>query len=139
MALGLASAGCTKQPPPDHPVDAYLAFARAAERDPKSGYEALSKKSREVLAEKTKQLSDAADGSILNEPAYVFFGRPGKAPAIADVKLVEEQGDVATLKVTAGGQVEDVKMVREDSRWRVDLTDKLVAETEKAPAEEQAK
>src|SRR6478609_9300797 len=96
----LAASGCSKKAETaDHPVDAYLAFTKTAERDPKAGYEALSKNTREVLAAKSKELSAASGGSIVDDPAAIFFGRPGKAKAVEDVKVVEEKGDVATLEV----------------------------------------
>ena len=128
---GLVFAGC-KKAPVDHPVDAYLSFARTAERDPKAGYEALSQKTREVLAARAKALSDASGGTILNEPAEIFFSKPGRAAPVGDVKLIEQNGDSAKISVTSEGKTQEVKMVKEDARWRVDLSDVVAASTEAA-------
>lgn len=122
--------GC-KKAPADHPVDAYLAFTSSADRNPKAGYDALSKKTRELLAAQAKTLSEASGGSIKNEPAEIFFSRAGRAAPVGDVKLVEQTGDSARISVTAEGKSQFVKMVREDSRWRVDLSD-VVGVTEAA-------
>lgn len=123
---GLLSVGC-KKPPADHPVDAYLAFARVADKKPKAGYDALSKKTRELLEARAKMLADASGGSIANDPAEIFFSRPGKAPPVGDVKVLEQTAEAAKLSVTADGKTQEVKMVREDSRWRVDLSDAVGA------------
>ncbi|MFL5319202.1 MAG: hypothetical protein ACJ790_06060 [Myxococcaceae bacterium] len=125
----LAASACNKPQTADHPVDAYIAFTKLAERDPKAGYEALSKSTRDLLAAKSKELSAASGGSIVDDPAMIFFARPGKAKPVEDVKVVEEKGDVATLEVKSGGQVEQVRMVREDAKWRVDLADRVGAAT----------
>lgn len=123
---GVILVGCNK-PPADHPVDAYLAFARVADKNPKAGYDALSKKTRELLDAKAKMLSDASGGSIQNEPAAIFFSRPGNAAPLGDVKLLEQTAEAARISVTADGKTREVKMVREDSRWRVDLSDAVSA------------
>lgn len=121
--------GCSKKPA-DHPVDAYLAFARSADRDPKAGFEALSKSTREVLQAKVKALSEASGGSINDDPAQIFFSRPGRPAAVGEVKLLEQKDNVARLQVSSDGKSQEVKMVREDARWRVDLSELVGASTE---------
>lgn len=131
LVAGLALSGCHKAPA-DHPVDAYLAFTNVADRNPKAGYEALSKQTRELLAAKAKTLSEASGGSIKNDPAEIFFSRAGRAAPVGDVKLLEQNAGSARISVTADGKTQQVMMVREDSRWRVDLSE-VVGAMEAAP------
>lgn len=121
------SSGCRKPETADHPVDAYLAFTRLAERDPKTAFDALSKQTREQLSARSKELSAASAGAIVDDPAWIFFSRPGRVPAIEDVKVVEESAELATLEVKSASQVDRIRMVREDNKWRVDLMDRLNA------------
>ncbi len=41
------------------------------------------------------------------------------------VTLVREEGDVATVRVLSSGKAREVRLVREASGWKIDLSDSL--------------
>lgn len=130
--LGLLVVYACARPTPvvQGPDEAYSSFARLAQRDPRSAYEMLSKRTRELLSARAKELSGAADGSIVDDPIELFFSRPERPAPLGDVKVLKAEGDRAVLEVTAGGKAGQVEMVKEDSKWSVDLYEQAAAAAE---------
>lgn len=124
LALSLL-AGCNR-PRFDTPADAYRSFHRHAQRgELTQAYEALSTPTREALAARAKTVAQASGGSVKEDPVALFFSNVSRPADVAEVTLVGEQGDVATLSVLSSGARRTVRMVREPSGWRVDLSEAL--------------
>lgn len=119
VAVGLAA--CDK-PRGGSPVDAYASFARAAQRgDAKAAYALLSLRAQQQLARGAKDVSSASGGAINDDPAALAFSAAPRPEPVTEVKLISESGDQAMLAVKAGGRTAQVKMVKEQSVWKVDF------------------
>ena len=118
-------AGCNR-PRFDTPTDAYRSFHRHAQKgELAQAYEALSTPTREALAARAKAVAAASGGSVKNDPVALFFSNVSRPADVSEVTLASEQGDAATLSVLSSGERRTVRMVRESSGWRVDLSQAL--------------
>jgi hypothetical protein len=120
--FGLAvAAGCDRLKSED-PVDAYLAVSRAVQKgDLKDAYGAVSQKTRQALDARAHEIATLSDGGVHDDPAAMLFGQVGHPPPVGEVTLARREGDVAVLKVNGS----EVRMVREDGAWKLDLVDRL--------------
>lgn len=127
---------------PEQVLEAFLqevSFGRA-----EAAWNKLSEETRNVLRERHRRLREAAGQPPEEpEPAELLYGVAGLTvlnPA-ESVAVVSPPGDVVTLRVSVeGGRSAEVRMIRRDGSWRVDLRDLLatrtstVGETEAAPS-----
>jgi hypothetical protein len=121
----LALAGCSR-PRFDTPVDAYRSFHRHVQRgELPQAYAALSTPTREALAARAHTVAQASGGSVKDDPVALFFSNVSRPADVSEVTLASEQGDAATLNVVSSGASRTVRMVREASGWRVDLSGAL--------------
>lgn len=119
----LALGGCKS---PNGPVDAYKAFESNVKKgDYKTAYAALSQGTRDILAARTQALKEASGGNMKSEPYELVFTNSTLPSGVTDVTLVKEEGDVATVRVLSSGQAREVRLVREVSGWKIDLSDSL--------------
>ena len=128
LVLALAAtlpAGCNR-PRFDTPTDAYRSFHRHAQKEELAqAYEALSTPTREALAARAKAVAEASGGSVKDDPVALFFSNVSRPADVAEVTLASEQGDAATLSVLSSGERRTVRMVRESTGWKVDLSQAL--------------
>ncbi len=121
----LALGGCN-QPRFDTPVNAYTSFLRQVQaRDYSGAYKALSQKTREALTARAQAVTQASGGSVKAEPQDLFFANVIPPSDVTGVTVLREEGDVATVRVLSSGQPSEVRMVREASGWKVDLSESL--------------
>src|SRR5512140_1535505 len=119
----LALGGCN---PANTPVGAYNSFSDNVKKgDYKKAYEALSQRTRDTLAARTQTLKDASGGSVKPEPYELLFTNSPPPSGVTEVTLVKEEGDVATVRVLSSGEAREVRLVREASGWKIDLSDSL--------------
>jgi hypothetical protein len=59
------------------------------------------------------------------EPYELLFMNSAPPPDVTEITLVREEGDVAAVRVLSSGQAREVRLVREASGWKVDLSDSL--------------
>ena len=110
----------------DNPVDAYLSFKRAAsEGKTKVAYDALSEPTRKKLELKANEVTRASDGGVKPAPADLFFAHPTLAEPVTEVALLKQEGNVAMLKVMVGSEARQLRMVKENEAWKVDLSEQL--------------
>jgi hypothetical protein len=130
LAVGftLLALGCRPaESRPEQVLEAFLqevSFGRA-----EAAWNDLSKETRDALRERHRQLRRAAGQPPEEpEPAELLYGVAGLTvlnPA-ESVAVVSPPGDVVTLRVSVeGGRSAEVRMVRRDGVWRVDLRDLL--------------
>jgi hypothetical protein len=122
----LALGGCRIRS--DTPRDAYMAFHEDLRKQKlKEAYAALSQKTRDELSARTQALKEASGGTMKTEPHELLFANytpPGDVD-VADVTLVREEGNEATVRVLSSGQTREVRLVREASGWKIDLSESL--------------
>jgi hypothetical protein len=122
LLFALALPGCHGQETPD---DAFRAFTLAVStRQQDIAWSHLSHESQAAMtASLEKARSLAPKGTVPTDPRDLLSGEDvSLARPIDDVKIVDEKGDVANLEVISGADKHDVRMVREDGHWKLDLT-----------------
>ena len=125
LLAALLLAACN-QPRYDTPVSAYQSFHRLVQRhEYEQAWEALSQPSRQALAERSRALAEASQGSVKDDPVAFFFTNATRLPDVTDVTLLSEEGDRAVVRVLGPAGASEVRMVREPSGWRLDLTGSL--------------
>ncbi len=121
LALVLLLAACTSSP-----TDAYLRMVAAAKMDDREGFVgAFTEGSRNLIAA-LLELNDAYGPQTEDPYRLLVFtevvgeerGEPEARPGTSG-----EQREVAFVTVSAGGKKRRIKMVLEDSDWRIDALD----------------
>ncbi|HEX8705138.1 MAG TPA: hypothetical protein VF815_40275, partial [Myxococcaceae bacterium] len=67
----------------------------------------------------------ASGGNLKAEAHEVFFANSVPPPDVTEVTVVREEGDVATVRVVSSDKNLEVRMVREPSGWKIDLSESL--------------
>ncbi|MBN1207173.1 MAG: hypothetical protein JXB05_19975 [Myxococcaceae bacterium] len=120
----LALGGCGRRF--DTPQNAYTSFHQLLQRGEfKKAYAALSQTTQEALAARAQALKEASGGTMKSEPYELLFANYTPPADVTEVTLVREEGDVATVRVLSSGQTREVRLVREASGWKIDLSDSL--------------
>ncbi len=121
--------GCNR-PNWDTPVSAYQSIARAmVKQDGKTAWSGLSKESQALLDERAKTLSLAAGGALNDQGIGYFLGGGFTVPPLKSLELLSQEGNEARLAVVGrDGARQEVRMVREENAWRLDVTP-LLADT----------
>lgn len=121
----LALGGCRKYSF-DTPQEAYTSFHALVRRGEfKQAFGALSQNTQEALTRRAQELRTASGGNMKAEPHELLFMNSAPPADVTEVTLVREEGDVATVRVLSSGQAREVRLVREASGWKVDLSDSL--------------
>jgi hypothetical protein len=120
----LALGGCSRGAQP--PVEVYKDFhAKVQKQQYKEAYGALSKPTQDAIEARVQKLKEVSGGTLKDEPFEVFFANSVPPTDVTEVTLVSEEGDVATVRVLSSGNSREVRMVREASGWKIDLSDSL--------------
>lgn len=115
--------GCSKR---DDPVTAYSALATSVEKaEYRKAYDSLSAPTRQLLEQRAKALHAASDGGIKDDPALLFFSSSTQVSAPESVQSVSNDGSRAVLRVRSRRGEQTLVMAREDSGWKLDLTEAL--------------
>lgn len=108
----------------DTPEAAYASFARAVQRgEYQVAYQALSAETRQAIAVRSREISQASGGALKDDPAVLAFASGVKPTPVSEVKVVKREDQVATVAVTAGGATQQQRMVKEGEQWKVDLSE----------------
>jgi hypothetical protein len=120
-----ALVGCNR-PSYETPVRAYQTFLRAVQRgDEKTAYSALSQPTQEALKARAETAANASSGVVKADPVAFFFANVTPPPDVTEVTLAGETGDTAQVNVVFSSARKQVRMVREMSGWKIDLTQSL--------------
>jgi hypothetical protein len=121
VLLGLG--GCHRQ---DTPQGAYKVFHdKVRKGELREAWAVLSKPTQDALTERARAVGEASGGTEKPEPLALFFANVPPPPDVTEVSLVREEGDKATVLVRSPASSHEVRMVREPSGWKVDLSASL--------------
>ena len=126
LVLALLALGACNRPSYESPVKAYNTFLRAVQRDDeKTAYASLSQATQEALKARAQAVAQASGNVVKPEPAAFFFANVPPPTDVKEVSLASEQGEVASVSVVSSSGKSEVRMTREASGWKVDLTQSL--------------
>lgn len=121
MALG----GCNR-PSYETPVKAYQTFHRAVQQGKsKEAWSSLSTPTQEALQVRAETVAQASGGAVKADPVAFFFANVPPPADVTGVTLLSEEGKVAKVSVVSSTGKSQVRMAREPSGWKVDLTESL--------------
>ena len=115
LLLGVYASACHAPPQPD---DAFRAFVAAvASHQSDLAWNLISRDSQSAMTPK---------GEFPTDPKAMLFGEDASlARPVTGLKILEQSADSARVEVVTGTETHTVHMVREDGRWKLDLTEGL--------------
>jgi hypothetical protein len=121
----LALGGCDRSSsmPPDKTYQAFLEHVRRG--DEKKAYAVLSQPTQEALKARAEAAAKASGGAVKADPVAFFFANVPPPADVTEVSLLSEEGAVAEVGVVSSNVKSQVRMVREPSGWKIDLTKSL--------------
>ena len=121
----LALGGCDRSSalPPDKVYQSFLEQVRRG--DEKKAYALLSQPTQQALQARAEAAARASAGAVKADPLAFFFANVPPPADVTEVSLLSEEGDVAQVGVVSSGVESQVRMVREPSGWKIDLTKSL--------------
>jgi hypothetical protein len=126
LLLALLTLGGCNRPSYDTPVKAYQTFLRAVQRgDEKTAYAVLSQPTQAALKARAQAATEASSGAVKADPLAFFFTNVPPPADVTEITLASEEGDVANIGVVSSNTKSQVRMVRESSGWKIDLTQSL--------------
>jgi hypothetical protein len=120
-AVLAALPACGRDLPPDA---TYRALVRAmADRDAEAAWALLSADSQRWLQERARGAAAAAPGVVSSSARQLLVGDASLgAPSPRSIEVVSASADRAVLRVEGrAGAPQDVTLVREGGRWRVEI------------------
>jgi hypothetical protein len=126
LLLALLALGGCNRPSFTTPDKAYQSFLEALRRgDEKTAWSVLSQPTQEALKARAESAAKASGGTVKADPVAFFFANVPPPPDVTEVSLLREEGDVAEVGVVSSNVKSQVRMVREPSGWKIDLTKSL--------------
>jgi hypothetical protein len=125
LLLGGFVSACHVPPQPD---DAFRAFVGAvASHQSDLAWNLISRDSQSAMtAAAQKVAAMTPKGEFPTDPKAMLFGEDASlARPVTGLKVLEQSADSARLEVVTGTEAHTVHMVREDGRWKLDLTEGL--------------
>lgn len=124
-AIVLVLAGCSAED--GAPDRAFRAFVSAAQEGRVGdAWSLLSRPTREAMQSQFDSLVAAGAKPAEDAAHMLFSGTEQLARPIREVAVVKEEGGSAVLKIVDGaGGSREVRMVKEDRGWRLDLASEL--------------
>ena len=108
------------------PDKAYQAFLEAMRKgDEKTAYAILSQPTQEALKARAQTAAQASGGAVKADPVAFFFANVPPPADVTEVSLLSEEGDVAEVGVVSSSGKSQIRMIREPSGWKIDLTKSL--------------
>jgi len=120
----LALGACNKIQAPDKVYEDF--HAKVQQQQYREAYGLLSAPTRQAIDARVQKLKEASGGTLKDEAYEVFFANSFPPPdVVTEATLVSKEGDVATVRVLSSGKTREVRMVREASGWKIDLSESL--------------
>jgi hypothetical protein len=124
VALGLCTA-CPRARS-DDPVEAYQAFVKSTQKgEAKAAWSFLSAATRTEVEARSHALAAASDGGVRDDPTALLFVSLQRPEPVSEISLQRRDDAVATVRVSTASRTAEVRLVKEDGAWKVDLTDAL--------------
>lgn len=126
LLLALLALGGCNRANYETPVNAYKSFLQSAQRgDDKKAYGALSQATQDQLQARAEAAARASGGAVKADPVAFFFANVPPPADVTEVSLSSEEGDVAKVSVKSSNGTSQIRMVREPTGWKIDLTQSL--------------
>ncbi len=125
LPIALALLGGAASCHGETPDDAFRGFVAAilAHRQDDAWAHLSAASQAAMKAARDNAAALAPKGTVPDDPKALLFGEDvGLARPIDKIEVVSQSGSRARLSVEAGGEKHEVQMVREDGRWKLDLT-----------------
>ena len=125
VLMFMLAVACRREPSTATPELTYRTVTDALQKgQARQAWNLLSATTRERVTAKSKQLSEASQGLVRDEPETLLFqgSRPG---VISEITQVRADETTATLEVKSAGGTHEVKLVKDSGKWLVDLSDTL--------------
>jgi hypothetical protein len=125
LLLGFFGAACHA---PAQPDDAFRAFVGAvAAHQSDLAWNLISRDSQAAMtAAAQKVTASVPKGEFPTDPKAMLFGEDASlARPVTSLKVLDQSTDSAHVEVVTGTESHTVHMVREEGRWKLDLTEGL--------------
>jgi hypothetical protein len=126
LAGALLMGGCQQK---DDPVAVYRTFATAVEKgEYKQAYQLLSAGTRAILEARARKAHAESGGGVKDDPVLLFFSSSStgaRTPPYNKIHLMRMEGDEAVINVSSKQGTRELKLVKEETGWKLDLTDAL--------------
>ena len=110
------------------PDDSFRAFVAAvASHQSDLAWNILTHDSQAAMTAAAQKVAAASPkGEFPTDPKAMLFGEDASlARPVTAIKVLEQTGDSARVEVVTGTETHTVHMIREDGRWKLDLTEGL--------------
>lgn len=126
LVLLLPLGGCNR-PRYDTPQNAYTSFHQRMQRsDYTEAWKALSEPTRQALTSRAQEVARASGGAVKADAMIFFFANVPPPADFTEVRLVTQEDQTARVLVVGADQSQkEVRLVRESSGWKIDLTHSL--------------
>jgi hypothetical protein len=125
LLVGCIAAACHA---PAQPDDAFRAFVGAvASHQSDLAWSLISRDSQAAMtAAAQKVTASVPKGEFPSDPKAMLFGEDASlARPVTSLRVLDQSADSARVEVVTGTESHTVHMVREDGRWKLDLTEGL--------------
>jgi hypothetical protein len=125
VVLSFSLFGCKAQLP-DSPEEAYLSFSAARQAgNHKLAWSFLSQRTQATVRARAEAIAAASHGTVVNEPEAMIFQGTTAPVFVKDLTRRIAEPEKVILQVERGGLKTEVTLVKESSRWLIDLSDTL--------------
>lgn len=126
LLLALFTLGGCNKANYETPESAYESFLNHVKLgEDRKAYAVLSQPTQQALQTRAEAAAKASGGAVKADPVAFFFANVPPPADVSKVSLSSMEGDVAKVSVNSSSGTSQVRMVREPTGWKIDLTQSL--------------